>query len=59
MIDVAENVPSIAQYRHEPTISYLPTLVANALRITVDAYRCGTIKRALYITTEIHTEMLG
>jgi hypothetical protein len=59
MIDVAENVPSIAQYGHEPTISYLPTLVANARLITVDAYQCGTIKRALCITREIHTEMLG
>ena len=37
----------------------LPTLVAKARRITVDAHQCGTTRRAMYILAGIHTEMLG
>ena len=37
----------------------LPTLVARARRITVDAHQCGATRRALYIIAGIHTETLG
>ena len=37
----------------------LPTLVAKARRITVDAHECGTTRRAMYILAGIHREVLG
>jgi len=37
----------------------LPTLVAKARRISVDAHQCGAVRRAMYIIAGIHTEMLG
>ena len=43
--------------KHDATA--LPTLVAKARRITVDAHQCGTSRRALYILAGIHTEVLG
>ena len=51
--------PQLYQRIEKAEATYLPTLVAKARRITVDAHQCGATKRAMYILAGIHTETLG
>lgn len=51
--------PDLYQRIEKAEATHLPTLLAKARRITVDAHQCGPTKRAMYILAGIHTELLG
>ena len=51
--------PTVYERISKADANALPTLVAKARRITVDAHQCGTARRAMYIIAGIHTEVLG